>query len=64
MNKIIILILIICNIYYTFEYCDDKDIDISTCTSHYTRDNISVCFITYNEGNEEDKSCITFYKIE
>ena len=63
MNKIIFFILIICNIHYTFEYYDDKDMVISTGTSRYTRDNKLTCFITYDEGNEEDKVVCRFIKI-
>lgn len=58
---IFFLILIICNIYYTFEYYEDKDMDISTCTSHVIEDNSMECFITYEEGNEENKSCMAFF---
>lgn len=52
MNKIIFIILIVSNIYYTFERCESKDVDISKCNSQNAGYDGYACYISYDEGKE------------
>ena len=61
MNKIIFIILIVSNIYSTFEWCESKDVDISKCNSQNAGYDGYACYISYDEGKEQNKSCVTHH---